>query len=166
MGIPVVNTSINSFFPESIFCKIKTHSESAYPFESCGFILLDTSHQTWDMIPCKNIQDLVHAEDPQQYPRTAKNGFWVDPKDLLKIHHLTKDGQKKKIAFYHSHIDSPAILSALDLQNLLEEEIPWDPNLTQVVASVQQGKCVVIEAYQWDFASKRYKNVLSGPQKL
>lgn len=145
-----------SSIPDSVFSQIKAHVESEYPQEGCGFVLLNHTKSIWEVVPCRNAQDEMHKEDPVQFPRTAKNGFFVHPEDLLSVHKQATRSSRSQYAFYHSHIDAPPELSCLDREKLIENGEPWNPDLWQLVASVNNGTCSLINIYAWSKGLKDY----------
>ena len=93
--------------PENILAECHAHGVDAYPEETCGFIIgnrddpgsLDT---VW---PMRNIMNELHDKDPAQYPRTARDGYVIDPLEQLKLERsLKKEGMEIKV-IYHSHPD-------------------------------------------------------------
>jgi [CysO sulfur-carrier protein]-S-L-cysteine hydrolase len=88
------------------------HAEETFPEECCGIILTDGTADYVQRL--NNIQNQLHALDPQTYPRTAAIAYAVDPKELERIiDNAALNGAKLK-AFYHSHPDHNAYFSEED----------------------------------------------------
>ena len=56
----------------------------------------------------------LHEEDPEQYPRTARDGYMIDPREQMILERsLKKEGKEIKV-IYHSHPDVGAYFSEKD----------------------------------------------------
>ena len=89
------------------------------------------------LIPCRNIQDEIHAKDPAKHPRDSRTAYFIDPKDLLAIGRREAQGFSLA-AIYHSHIDAGAYFSATDKHNALINGAPAYPEVVYVVVSVAE----------------------------
>src|SRR2546427_6160222 len=126
---------------------IRRQAVEEYPRESCGVIL--EQGQLRRLVRCRNIQDELHAKDPERHPRDARTAYFIDPKDLLAIGR--REGQGYGVAvIYHSHIDAGAYFSATDKRNALINGEPAYPEAVYVVVSVAEGKVVDARAFVWD----------------
>jgi proteasome lid subunit RPN8/RPN11 len=106
-------------------------------------------------MPCRNVQDELHAKDPIRHPRDARTAYFIDPKDLLAIGR--REGQGYGVAvIYHSHIDAGAYFSATDKQNALMNGEPAYPEATYVVVSVMGGVVADARAFAWHPASRDF----------
>jgi proteasome lid subunit RPN8/RPN11 len=94
------------------------HASEAYPDECCGFIL--ASGQVHRAV---NNQDVLHAEDPIRWPRSARNAYSLAPTDLYQLG-LTFMGADPAIIVYHSHPDVGAYFSEKDAADALYEGKP------------------------------------------
>ena len=56
---------------------IYRYAEAEYPHECCGLLTDRSSGVASQLHPCRNIQDRLHAEDPEQYPRTSRIGYFL-----------------------------------------------------------------------------------------
>ena len=83
--------------PQDILAKCHAQGVAAYPEEACGFItgsrddpdLLET---VW---PMQNMMNELHEKGPLQYPRTAREGYLIDPLEQLKLERsLKKEGKE------------------------------------------------------------------------
>ena len=92
-----------------------------YPHESCGLILTRGGERR--VLPCRNIQEELHAKDPARHPRDARTAYYIDPQDLLRIDRLDREGFAVAV-IYHSHIDAGAYFSETDRRQALFGEEP------------------------------------------
>jgi proteasome lid subunit RPN8/RPN11 len=118
-----------------------------YPRESCGVVLVRDGERR--LLPCRNIQDELHARDPERHPRDARTAYYIDPKDLLRIGRLEAEGFRVAV-IYHSHVDAGAYFSPTDKRNALIDGEPTYPDATYVVTSVVGGKLDGVAAFRWD----------------
>ena len=129
------------------------HARAARPAECCG-VLLARSAPVPDraLMPCRNIQDELHAQDPVRHPRNSRTAYFIDPKDLLAIGRRESQGYRVA-AIYHSHIDTGAYFSPTDRQNALVNGEPAYPDAVYVVVSVLEGRVADAAAFVWDAAA-------------
>jgi len=126
---------------------IRAHAVEEYPFESCGVILSRSAERR--LLRCRNAQNELHARDPQRYPRDAKTAYYIDPKDLLRIGDLERQGFGVAV-IYHSHIDAGAYFSETDRRQALVGGEPAYPGTVYVVTSVRDGRVDAVAAFRWD----------------
>lgn len=132
---------------EDIWNEISKHAQDTFPEECCGVIL---SNDDADHVHrMKNIQNKLHALDPQTYPRTAVIAYAMDPLELDQvIRQGEATGQKLK-AFYHSHPDHDAYFSAEDKAFASPFGEPTYPDSAQIVISVYNRAVKIIRAFAW-----------------
>lgn len=96
-----------------------------------------------------NIQNQLHALDPQTYPRTAAIAYAMDPKELERvIDNAALNGAKLK-AFYHSHPDHKAYFSEEDKAFASPFGEPTFPETAQIVISIYNREVKDVRAYAW-----------------
>lgn len=136
---------------ESAFLEMVRHAEETYPEECCG-ILLEEEDGTQRVYRCRNIQNELHAADPEKYPRDARTAYVIDPQDLLRASHEADRTGARFAAFYHSHPDHGAYFSAEDRRQAVSEEWgePFYPETCYLILSVQGGKFAALKAFDWD----------------
>lgn len=129
--------------------RVREQAETEYPSECCGVVLARAGAAPDRLLlPCRNVQDDLHAKDPERHPRDARTAYFIDPKDLLAIGR--REGQGYGVAvIYHSHIDAGAYFSATDKQNALINGDPAYPEATYVVVSVMGGQVADARAFAW-----------------
>jgi [CysO sulfur-carrier protein]-S-L-cysteine hydrolase len=129
--------------------QIAAQAQAEYPGECCGVILERASappHRV--LMPCRNVQNELHAKDPERHPRDARTAYFIDPKDLLAIGRREAQGYGVSV-IYHSHIDAGAYFSATDKQNALINGEPAYPDAIYVVMSVMNGTVVDARGFAW-----------------
>ena len=136
-------------FTAEEWARIRAQAEAEYAAECCG-VLLTRGGAGPDrlLLPCRNIQDDLHAKDPVRHPRDARTAYFIDPKDLLAIGRREGQGYSVSV-IYHSHIEAGAYFSATDKQNALINGEPTYPESIYVVLSVVGGKVVEAGAFAW-----------------
>jgi adenylyltransferase/sulfurtransferase len=131
------------------FQQIVAQAEREYPSECCGAILVkDGSPETRLFLPCRNIQDELHAREPDRYPRTARTAYHIGPDGFRVIDDKVGEGYRPLI--YHSHIDAGAYFSDTDKRIALFQGEPLYPNVIYLVVSVMQGKVAEANAFTWN----------------
>jgi [CysO sulfur-carrier protein]-S-L-cysteine hydrolase len=130
--------------------QVRVQAEAEYPAECCGVLLIQAGAPGDRLLlPCRNIQDELHAKDPSRHPRDARTAYFIDPKDLLAIGRREARGYAVAV-IYHSHIDAGAYFSPTDTRNALINGEPTYPHALYVVLSVMAGKAVDARAFAWD----------------
>lgn len=137
--------------------EISRHARETFPEECCGIVL---SKGVIDLVqPLKNIQNKLHALDPQTYPRTAAIAYAMDPLELESVlREGAAKGQRLK-AFYHSHPDHDAYFSEEDKAFASPFGEPTYPDAAQIVVSIYNRAVKVIRAFAWSPAKKDFAEV-------
>ena len=104
---------------------------------------------------CRNVQNELHAKDPERHPRDARTAYYIDPADLLRIGRLEAEGFTVAV-IYHSHIDAGAYFSETDRRNALMGGEPTYPDATYLVTSVMNGRVETTSAFRWDAARRDF----------
>lgn len=73
--------------------------EKAYPVEGCGLVLQKDG--VYRVLECENLADKYHALDPQQFPRTARHFYIIDPLEFMRA----EDRGERVALIFHSHAD-------------------------------------------------------------
>lgn len=137
---------------------VRAQATQEYPFESCGVVLTRGGERR--LLRCRNAQNELHARDPQRYPRDARTAYYIDPKDLLRIGDLERQGFAVAV-IYHSHVDAGAYFSETDRRQALVAGEPAYPGAIYVVTSVLDGAVDAVAAFRWhaerrDFAQMEF----------
>jgi glutamate-1-semialdehyde 2,1-aminomutase len=138
---------------------IKRQAIAEYPNECCGVILVrDTERRH---VPCHNVQDQMHARDPVTFPRTARNAYYMDPLDALKLNRYVDDGFAFAV-IYHSHPNAGAYFSETDRGQALIKGEPAYPGAVYVVLSVVGREVKAVAAYRWNAESRVFERADAG----
>ncbi|HXH84771.1 MAG TPA: Mov34/MPN/PAD-1 family protein [Candidatus Tectomicrobia bacterium] len=131
------------------------HAQAAreYPFEACGVILARGDERR--LLACRNAQNELHNRDPERYPRDARTAYYIDPKDLLRIGQLEREGFAVAV-IYHSHVDAGAYFSETDRRQALVAGQPAYPSATYLVTSVERGQVRATAAFRWDEGARDF----------
>jgi proteasome lid subunit RPN8/RPN11 len=137
---------------------IQRQAMEEYPEESCGVILARTAERR--LLRCRNVQNELHARDPERNPRTARTAYHIDPQDLLRIGRLESEGFGVAV-IYHSHVDAGAYFSETDRRQALIGDDPAYPGTTYLVTAVIAGRVEATSAFRWDPARRDFLPVAS-----
>jgi proteasome lid subunit RPN8/RPN11 len=127
--------------------EISSHAQETFPDECCGVILTNGVSDQVQRI--ENIQNKLHALDPETYPRTAVIAYAMDPKELEAILDNAQRGGNKLKAFYHSHPEHDAYFSAEDKTFASPFGEPNFPNTAQIVVSIYHREVKRMCAFAW-----------------
>jgi [CysO sulfur-carrier protein]-S-L-cysteine hydrolase len=133
---------------------IQTHAREAYPDECCGMIIERDGRE--EVVRVTNIQNELHAQDPEQFPRTAAIAYTMGP-EAAPILMRAERGELRLRAIYHSHPEHDAYFSAEDRKQAFGG---WDepnyPDAGQLVMSVRQREVRATKAFVWNAAARDY----------
>ena len=135
---------------------IRGQAVEEYPSESCGVVLVRGAERR--LLRCRNAQDDLHAKDPDRYPRDARTAYYIDPRDLLRIGGLERQGFTVAV-IYHSHVDAGAYFSETDRRNAMVDGVPAYPQTTYVVVSVAGGRATDVRAHRFSSAANDFVEV-------
>jgi proteasome lid subunit RPN8/RPN11 len=132
---------------------ITAHAGDAFPGECCGFIV-DHGGRV-QVVRVSNMQDKLHALDPQTYPRTSATAYTMG-KEQLPVLRGAEKGELVIVAVYHSHPQHDAYFSDEDRRSAAPDNEPTFPDAGQIVISVYDGTVKGAKAFRWHAASKQY----------
>ncbi len=139
---------------ETAFGAIAEHAKEAYPEECCGVILSgDGDDEVHRLV---NLQNTLHANDPETFSRDARTAYTMDPKELEAV---LEQAERRGLAFkalYHSHPDHDAYFSAEDKACATPFGEPTYPDTAQVVISVMSGRVGRVAVYTWNPAAEDF----------
>jgi proteasome lid subunit RPN8/RPN11 len=145
------------FLSETAWNEISRHAQETFPEECCGVVL---SNGTTDHVErLKNIQNKLHALDPQTYPRTAAIAYAMDPIELEVVIKQAESSGARLKAFYHSHPDHDAYFSEEDKAFASPFGEPTYPDTAQIVVSVYNRAVKTVRAYSWSDEKKDFVEV-------
>jgi proteasome lid subunit RPN8/RPN11 len=137
---------------------IRKQALEEYPEESCGVIVARGDERR--RLACRNVQNDLHARDPERNPRRARTAYHIDPQDLLRIGRLESEGFGVAV-IYHSHVDAGAYFSETDRRQALMDGEPAYPGTTYLVTSVMAGRVEATTAFQWDETRREFLPIAS-----
>jgi proteasome lid subunit RPN8/RPN11 len=142
------------FLSEAIWNEISRHAQDAFPEECCGVIF---SNGTTDRVQrLQNIQNQLHALDPQTYPRTALIAYAMNPKELEVVIDAAHEHGTKLKALYHSHPNHDAYFSEEDKAFASPFGEPTFPGAAQIVVSIYDRVVKRICAFAWSEERKDF----------
>ena len=148
---------MNTAITEASLRALQAHACATYPDECCGMIIERQGHE--EVVRVTNIQNEMHAKDPEQFPRTAAIAYTMG-REAFPILDAVERGQLTLRAFYHSHPEHDAYFSAEDMKQAMGG---WDepsyPQAMQIVMSVRDGQVRATKAFAWDATAGDYVEV-------
>jgi len=138
--------------------EISRHAQDTFPEECCGVIFSDGITDRVQRL--RNIQNQLHALDPQTYPRTAAIAYAMDPKELEAVIDAAHAQGAKLKAFYHSHPNHDAYFSEEDKAFASPFGEPTFPAAAQIVISIYDRVVKNISAFAW---SERENDFVAVP---
>jgi proteasome lid subunit RPN8/RPN11 len=114
--------------------------------EVCGFVIEDAAGRL-ALYPVRNVAGEVQG--PPGLPGDARRAFLVDPSAHLALARRMRVEGGRIAAAYHSHVDAPAVLSAVDLDQALQGGEPMHPGVDQVIIATRNGKVLEVRVFRW-----------------
>jgi adenylyltransferase/sulfurtransferase len=138
--------------------EIYAHARRDYPSECCGIVFGGRGQMVADQVkPCRNIQDQLHAEDPELHPRTSYNAYNLEPSEIFALEKSLRGERPAKIV-YHSHIDVGAYFSDTDqAAATFGDEPAYD--VEYVVVDVKKDGTHGARQFAWDDEVRKYVEV-------
>lgn len=133
------------------------HAEKEYPNECCGIVIGPKGiHKAIGVFPIKNIQNELHAKDPERYPREAKTAYFMDPKEVKIVEKEAVDKDFEIKIYYHSHPDHGVYFSDEDKAMACPWGEPNDPNISFLVIGVDKGETQGASLFYWNDTKKDF----------
>ena len=133
---------------------VHAHARETYPDECCGMVVERAGAE--EVVRVTNIQNELHAQDPQQFPRTAAIAYTMG-REAAPVLMAAERGELTLRAIYHSHPEHDAYFSAEDRTQAMGG---WDepnyPQAAQIVISVRGGEVRATKTFIWDAAQRDY----------
>jgi len=142
---------------KDIIDKIYAHALKEYPDECCGIITGTAGNQSVHL--CTNIQNRLHQEDPERFPRDAHTAYTIDRSEFDEIIASSSLHGNDIVALYHSHCDHESFFSEEDVAAQTVFGEPEFPHAFHVVVSVMNGSIHDIKCFQWDGEMKIFSVV-------
>jgi len=138
----------------SSLAAIHAHAREAYPEECCGMIIERDGRE--EIVLATNIQNDLHAQDPDQFPRTAAIAYTMGP-EAARILIGSERGELRLLAIYHSHPEHEAYFSQEDRKQACGA---WDepiyPQAGYIVMSVRNREVRATKVFVWDAVARDY----------
>ncbi|MFN8471438.1 MAG: M67 family metallopeptidase [Anaerolineae bacterium] len=143
--------TLASPLPDGVREAIYAHAREDYPNECCGAVWLvgDEGSLTWEVVRCTNVQDEMHARDPEHFPRTARTAYTIAAKELLAINRRAEEPGQRLAILYHSHPDHDAYFSDEDVYFAAPLGEPGYPGTSYLVVSVRGGEVQGHRCFGW-----------------
>lgn len=131
--------------------EIAAHARACYPQECCGLVLADAKGAL-RFVPIDNV-----AGSSEISARTKRDGYVMDPNQLLSALEQSEREGGRLHAIVHSHPDVGAYFSKEDRDMALggTDEPLW-PGVQYLVVSVRGGRVEGARLYTWNPASRDF----------
>lgn len=118
---------------------IYRHAQTEFPNECCGIVIgKKVDHSDFEQIfPCRNLQNEMHANDPEKFPRTAETAYFLSPDDLFKIQKIARNLSMEMKMIYHSHVNVGSYFSEEDKKQATLEGNPVLPGIQYLVVDIK-----------------------------
>lgn len=128
--------------PEQLLLLCFAEGSARYPEEACGLISGPSANpdELTEFVPIANQLNRMHESDPERYPRTAREGYYLDPMALLKTERALRERGHEVRIIFHSHPDVGAYFSEEDRQRALWDGRPVYPGVAYLVCGIKEGK--------------------------
>ena len=138
-----------------ILNELCAYARESLPEECCGLILSDDRDRFGRVVRCRNVMTARHHEDPVNYPRDARQAYFMSPEDYQLAQKEADLAGERITAVYHSHVDSRAYLSEMDLEYAEHKGFPF-PDADQIVIAVFEGKVHSLALFQREEPGKGF----------
>lgn len=141
----------------SSLAAMHAHAREAYPDECCGMIFEREGRE--EIVRATNIQNELHAQDPDRFPRTGATGYTMGPEVAPILIGSERDGLRL-LAIYHSHPEREAYFSQEDRKQALGARgEPIYPQAAYIVMSVRNREVRATKVFVWDAVARDYVEV-------
>jgi proteasome lid subunit RPN8/RPN11 len=139
--------------------KMYIQASAEYPAECCGILTMAANVGASTVHPCSNIQDQLHAADPEKFPRDARIAYYIDSQELYNIVSGAEKAGGAVSGFFHSHIDCDAYFSDEDKERAMIWDEPAYPDAVYPVISVYNGQVKGYKCFAWNEAKRDFVEV-------
>lgn len=135
--------------------------EDAYPVEGCGLVLEKDGQRRF--LKTKNLADKYHELDPEEFPRTAREFYIIDPREFMRA----EDRGERVAVVVHSHADvgdyfSDEDVNAATMPRDSEDEPlePSHPGADYLVVSTREDGADHATLFRFDADEQGFPPVL------
>lgn len=139
--------------PRPLVEQIRRQARDEYPGECCGLLFAAAgAASVARVVPMENLQDRLHALDPETHPRTSRNGFHMDALRVWREIEAAERRGEQLLGFYHSHIDCDAYFSGEDriMAAPPPARLPMYPEAWHLIVSCWPDGVHHARAFRWD----------------
>ena len=101
---------------------------------------LDDTESLETVYPMRNIMNELHKEDPEQFPRTGRDGYMIDPREHMKLERSLKKRESRSKSSTTVIRYVGAYFSEKDKEDALWNGNARYPGITFLVCATNQGK--------------------------
>jgi proteasome lid subunit RPN8/RPN11 len=152
---------MTDIWTKDILDKVVAWLEAAYPVEGCGLIL--EKDGKYRVLECENLADKYHEMDPEQFPRTAREFYIIDPMEFMRA----EDRGERVAVVFHSHADvgdyfSDEDVNAATLPRDSDDEPlePSHPGVDYLVVSTREDGADHATLFRFDEEEEGFPAVL------
>ncbi|MBR58183.1 MAG: hypothetical protein CMH54_09195 [Myxococcales bacterium] len=151
-------TTMDSLFDRivasGVLRDIEAQGAAEYPSEACGVLVEDADGIV--AVPFENMQDKLHAIDPERFTRTSRTAYNLNSLKLERIR-----SERNVCVIYHSHVECDAYFSDEDQAGAVTPDTsePVIPGVDYLVISIYDRKAREANLYRYSSQSKRYEHV-------
>ena len=143
---------------------INEHAAGEAPGECCGIVLGHGSVSDKDSGPlvvflCTNIQDEMHARDPETFKRDSRTAYLIDPAEQAEVFRVAREEALDIIAFYHSHVGHGVYFSDEDRLMATWLGEPTYPETAYIIVSAGEGAVTEAGIFLWDNEHQEFKAI-------
>ena len=125
-----------------------------YPAEACGVLYVEDGELR--VQPFENMQDKLHALDPERYTRTSREAYNMN---TLKLNRFM--GSHDVRAIYHTHVECGSYFSDEDQLCALDGDTgeALYPGLDYLVVSIVDRRARSADLYRYSPETRRFEAV-------
>lgn len=161
-GMPTAPPPPHPLVSDEALAVMYAHAQRDYPKECCGIVYGPRDRPIADSAtPCQNIQDRLHAEDPERFARDARTAYNLEARDIFTLQKSLRGETPAKVV-YHSHVEVGAYFSDTDQAAAQFDGEPAYP-VEYVVVDIRAGGARGAKQFSWDPAQAKYIEVGDYP---
>ncbi|MEE9609059.1 MAG: M67 family metallopeptidase [Myxococcota bacterium] len=142
--------------PGRVLNELYAHALETLPEECCGLIIGDDEVRFSHVVRCRNEMTQLHHADPASFPRDGRRAFHMNPSEYQRVLERVDSSGERVTAVYHSHVDTGAYLSELDLEYAEHPLFPF-PEAAQIVLAVLSGKVHELGLFERDALPRGFR---------